>query len=147
MIVKTGANYQAEGGYIEASAKGLLYTLTDNDKSVKFGGSEEFGPLIVPVTIINDTGRSLAPTCLSTLGSIENVLGAPITNIVGVGETVTIKCIGIIGLHMRISYTGGVAELKCESEYMAVENSGSYSMFTLLKMPENGEPVTMRLYV
>ena len=147
MIVKTGANYQEEGGYIEASAKGRLYTFTKNDKSVTFGGSEELGPLIAPVTIINETGRGLLPTCFSTLGAIPNVIGTPTSTIVGVDETTTITCLCIIGLPMRMSYSGSSVELKCESEYMTIENSGAYAAFTIVKMPENGEPITMRLYI
>ena len=34
MIVKTGANYQAEGGYIEASKDGLEVTINDNGMKV-----------------------------------------------------------------------------------------------------------------
>lgn len=146
MIVKTGANYQAEGGYIEASAKGFLYTFTDNDKSITFGGSEELGPLFVPVTIINETGRNLSPICLYKMGSIENVLGMR-TPSIEPGATVTINCPCIIGHPVSIAYSGSGTIIKCDSEYITVENSGVYTAFTIVKLPENGDPLTMRLYV
>ena len=147
MIVKTGANYQNDGGYIEASANGFIYTLTDNDKIAEFGGSEEFGLFIVPVTIINETERNINPVCLQDLNNIENVLCTPFNYIIEAGETKTINCLGIIGLPMRVQYSGASMELKCESEYITVENSGAYAAFSFVKMPENGEPVTMRLYM
>mgnify|MGYP003289864362 CR=1 FL=1 len=147
MIVKTGANYQAEGGYIEASAKGAVYKITKDDKSAVFGASEEKGAFIIPITFINDTDRSLLPACVFAMGSLTDVIGTPPSAVVNPNETKTINCIGLEGIRQRLSYSGSALALKYESEYATVENSGAYSAFTINKLPENGEPITIRLYV
>lgn len=147
MIVKTGANYQEEGGYIEASAKGDVYTITKDDKSAVFGGLTETGPFVTPITIINETGRTLLPTCFFSLGGLGEVLGTPLTVMVGADETKTINCVGLLGIKQRLSYSGSEARIKCDSEYVVVENSGVYAAFSIFKFPENGEPITMRMYI
>lgn len=146
MIVKTGANYQAEGGYIEASVKGSLYTITKDDKSVAFGGAEETGPLIIPITFINDTDRTLSPTCITTLGSLPDTISIPVSGGVAPHETATLNCLGVVGIRQRLSYNGSVIVLNSDSEYVTIENSASYASFTINKIPENGDPITVRVY-
>ena len=145
MIVKTGANYQTEGGYIEASKNGNAYEFTTNDKSVVGVGSDETGPFITPITFINETGRTLTPTCFANLSTFPEVLGAPVS--IGVDETRTFNCVGLVGIRQKMSYSGTDVEVKCESEYVVVENSGPYLVYIITKAPENGEPITMRLYI
>lgn len=58
MIVKTGANYQAEGGYIEASRSGSTYSVGDGEIETTIVGADNSTQKAYAarsITILNDT--------------------------------------------------------------------------------------------
>ena len=81
MIVKTGANYQAEGGYIEASKDGLEVTINDNGMKVVVpnisGNVESF----IPASIRKSDDVSFDVTIFSVNSSATRIDGYNVGNV------------------------------------------------------------------
>lgn len=145
MIVKTGANYQAEGGYIEAGYDNGIVTVKKNDLDAVSIGIGENGA-VVEVELRNDTSTTFTVAGLSKVGSLQNVYGT--VSGMSANATSTFKTLALINVLQRIAYsTAPILNMKIESEYVELAQSGDYYAYKIVKMPPAGEKITMRLYL
>ena len=145
MIVKTGANYQAEGGYIEASYENGTVTVKKNGWDAVSIGIGENGSA-VEVEVQNDTSTNFNMAGLTNAGSLQDVYG--LIPGISANTTTTIKTLALINVLQRVSYsTAPVYNMKIESECVELANSGDYYAYKIVKMPPAGEKIKMRLYL
>ena len=149
MIVKTGANYQAEGGYIEAAYDNGIVTVKKNGEDAFSIGIGENG-YAVEVEVQNDTSSNFNMCGLSNAGSLQDVYGM-VSGVLANTKT-TFKTLALINVLQRISYSDAqsvpVYNMKIESECVELaRGGGDYYAYKIVKMPPAGEKIKMRLYI
>lgn len=135
MIVKTGANYQAEGGYIEASIENGIVTVNNDVETigVYYAGYENLS--VVPVQI--KVGANITSLTFYGLEQYENgeflfdnrTVLSGVTRTFYMGENCGMR---VGGENLKIDYAGAVIKTV----------SGVQCLF-LNKMPEPGTVITV----
>lgn len=137
MIVKTGANYQNDGGYIEASIDDGVISIVKNDRDISFHDTDSVVTGFVPVSITNSTDSTIFPTCLETAGGMV-FIGASLSG-VPAGET------KVMYLPRDIVFRLGYSLKKFISDNINFETiaSGAQHFAKIADYPADGLNVTL----
>lgn len=106
MIVKTGANYQAEGGYIEASKTGSSVNITiDGDNyNIDTAAEEVVSLYATTVSLSQEVSGAVYCQGLTKYGNVYTPAGINVTS-----EAPTVKYAGkTVGIYFAIGGTTGI---------------------------------------
>ena len=137
MIVKTGANYQAEGGYIEASIDDGVISIVKNDKVISFHDTDSIVTGFVPISITNSTNVQLFPGVLSKDGGIDYIGSA--LSAIPVGGTMIVKVPREIAFRLGFSSTVMVSS----TPDVEILRSGNQYFAKVVNYPADGLSVTL----